>query len=298
MKALKEAVKAVLRTVQRRRRVSQLEATVEHVSPAQITADLHRLGIGPGDVVWVHSSLKSLGFVEGGAAGALEAMWAAVQPGGTLVIPTFYMLGTILETCRDPDYVFDPRRLGSNLGSLPDAFLKREGVRRSIHPTHSVSALGPQAEFIVGDHHRAPSTFGEGSPWHRFTQLDGKLLGLGITMGPVTYYHHVEDMMGEAYPIKVWMDETFSLRCTDFEGRPLRVPVRPFPPELMARRIDHPSQHALREHVREEMTQRGLLHTGRVAKADSWWVQSRAFHDALVEMARSGKTIYGWPPAG
>ena len=227
MKTLKQAVKSMVRAVERKHRASVLEKTVEHVTGEQIVADLRRLGIGPGDVVFVHSSLRSLGYVEGGAAAVLDAMWEAIQPGGTLVIPTFYMLGTILGTCRDPDYVFDPRKLGSNLGALPDTFLKRPGVRRSIHPTHSVSALGPQADFIVRDHHRAPSTFGEGSPWHRFTELNGKLLGLGISMGPVTYYHHVEDMLGATFPIDVWMDETFHLRCVDFDGTPLKVPVRP-----------------------------------------------------------------------
>lgn len=294
MKALKQAVKSVIRTVERKHRASVLEKTVEHVTREQITADLRRLGIGPGDVVFVHSSLRSLGFVEGGAAAALDSMWDAIQPGGTLIMPTFYMLGTILGTCRDPDYVFDPRKLGSNLGALPDTFLKRPGVRRSIHPTHSISAQGPQAEYIVGSHHLAASTFGEGSPWHRFTELDGKLLGLGISMGPVTYYHHVEDMLGAEFPIDVWMQETFELRCADFDGNPLLVPVRPFRFELMERRIDHPSQQALRERFREEFTSMGLLHSGTVAKAESWWIPAQEMFQALVQLSRRGSTIYGW----
>lgn len=295
MKALKDAVKAAIRAVEQRHRAHVLEKTAEHVTPAQLEADLRRLGIGPGDVVFVHSSLKSLGYVEGGAGAVLDAMWQAIQPGGTLVVPAFYMLGTILGTCRDPDYVFDPHKLGSNLGALPDTFLKRPGVLRSIHPTHSVAALGPRAEYVVGDHHRSPSVFGEGSPWHRFTQLNGKLLGLGITMGPVTYYHHVEDMLGRGFPIDVWMDEEFRLRCIDAQGVAVLVPVRPFKPELMSHRIDHPSQDALRARFREEFERRGLLHPGKVGHAESWWIQGRAFHDALVDMARSGKTIYGWP---
>lgn len=294
MKALKQAVKSVLRTVEQKRHARVLEATVPHVTREQIVSDLRRLGISAGDVVFVHSSLRSLGFVEGGAGAALDAMWEAIQPGGTLIIPTYYMLGTILGTCRDPDYVFDPRKLGSNLGALPDTFLKREGVRRSIHPTHSVSALGPRAEFIVGDHHRAPSTFGEGSPWHRFTLLDGKLLGLGISMGPVTYYHHVEDMLQGDFPIDVWLPEVFRLRCMDFDGQPLTVPVRAYHPELMPQRIDHPTQDALREQFRSHFEGIELLQTGRVCAADSWWIQSRPLYDELVKMAHDGKTVYGW----
>lgn len=294
MKALKQAIKSVIRTVERRQREAKLERTAQHFTREDLERDLRRLGIAAGDVVFVHSSLKSLGYVEGGADAVLDAMWNAIQPGGTLIVPAFYMLGTILETCQAPDYVFDPRKLGSNLGRLPDTFLKQPGVLRSIHPTHSVAARGPQAASVVGDHHRAPSVFGEGSPWQRFTQLDGKLLGLGITMGPVTYYHHVEDTMGADFPIDVWMDETFRLRCVDADGSPVLVPVRPFRPQLMQHRIDHPSQDALRAQFREEFERRGLLHTGTVGASESWWIGGRAFFDTLAELARAGHTIYGW----
>ncbi len=287
-------VKRVLHAVDRKRRESELSRNAQHVSGQDITTALRGMGINSGDIVFVHSSLKSLGYVEGGADAVIEALWQAIQPGGTLIVPTFYMLGTILGTCKDPDYVFDARKLGSNLGALPNAFLKRPGVQRSIHPTHSISALGPQAEFIVRDHHLAPSTFGLNSPWHHFTELNGKLLGLGISMGPVTYYHHLEDMLGDKFPVDIWLPEIYRLRCIDLHGTEFRVPVRPFRPELLESRIDHPSQGLRRDLMYAECDARNLIHSGSVCGATSWWMNAKPFYSALAEMAINRKTVWSW----
>ena len=62
MKALKSAVKSVLHSIHKRRRESELHASVVHVTSAQLQADLRSLGLLPGDVVWVHSSLSILTF--------------------------------------------------------------------------------------------------------------------------------------------------------------------------------------------------------------------------------------------
>lgn len=295
MKALKSAVKSVLHSIHKRRRESELHASVVHVTSAQLQADLRGLGLLPGDVVWVHSSLKSLGYVEGGAKAVIDALWQSIQPGGTLVIPAYYMLGTILGTCQDPDYVFDPRAMGSNLGAISDTVLKWPGVRRSIHPTHSIAAIGPLAQDIVGDHHRARSAFGQDSPWQRFTAINGKLMGLGISLGPVTYYHHIEDMLGDDFPVEVGYPRRFDLRCVDFEGRPLTVPVTPFNPDLMPVRIDHPSQQANRDAFWAEFTARGILHTGPVGQSVSWWMHSQEAFDAICDMARHDRTVYALP---
>jgi aminoglycoside 3-N-acetyltransferase len=55
---------------------------------ADIAADLARLGLGRGDAVFFHSSLKSLGWVEGGAEAVLEAFLDTVGPDGLVAVPT------------------------------------------------------------------------------------------------------------------------------------------------------------------------------------------------------------------
>lgn len=293
LKALKTRIKAVVHAFEKQRREQEIKRTERHVARAELAADLRKLGIEPGDIVFIHSSLKSLGYVDGGPAAVIGALQDAVGPEGTLLLPTYYMPGgSILGTCELKDYVFDPRVHGTNMGALPEAFLATPGVCRSIHPTHSVSAIGKHAPYLTEAHHLAPSVFGIGSPWQRFHELGGKVLGLGISMGPVTFYHLLEDTLGEAFPVPVWLDTTYHLPCKDNEGNSCSVPVRPYKPEFAARRIDHKERADLREYFWKEFERAGLLVSGQVGVAKSWLIPARGFFDHLKELAAQNITIY------
>ncbi len=231
----KAFVKSLLDVRHRKKRADELRATRRLITKDDLRVGLESLGIRAGDAVMLHSSLKSIGFVDGGPRTVLESLVEAVGPTGTLVVPTYWLPGgTILETCRLEGYVFDPRRDGSNLGRLPSEFLTFDGIARSIHPTHSVSAIGRDARHVVEDHHRAPSIFGTGSPWDRCHALDAKVVGLGISMGPVTFYHLLEDRLLDRFPLPVRMTETYRLPCIDWDGAPRRGAGHAARPDLHA----------------------------------------------------------------
>lgn len=294
---LKQRVKALLKRVRSQRRAAELERTAPHATRERIARDLRQLGIAEGDVIFLHSSLKSLGFVQGGPQAVIDALRDAVGATGTLLLPTYWIPGgTLLATCELPGYVFDPREHGTHMGALPAMFLQQPGVERSVHPTHSCAALGPLARHLVGDHHRAPSVFGEGSPWQRFAELpQGKVLGLGISMGPVTFYHRLEDEMGERFPVPIWLPRTYDMPCRDHDGRDCTVPVRPFDPEVTPRRIDQKTRGDLRDWFADEFRRAGLRTEGRVAEAEAWFIRGPAFLDHLRRLAGQGITIYSTP---
>ena len=294
--AVKRHAKAVIAALRRRRRAAVLEHSEPHVTRAELAAGLRALGVKPGDALFVHSSLKSLGFVEGGPDAVIGALHDAVGPQGTLMLPTYYLPGgTILATCQMTDYVFDPRVHGTNMGALPAAFLATPGVRRSIHPTHSVAALGRHAQHLTESHHRAPSVFGIGSPWQRFAELpEGKVLGLGISMGPVTFYHLAEDTLGDEFPVAVWQG-LYQMPCVDHAGQPCQVPVRPYDPALLPQRIDHKARADLRTYFAREFEHAELKRNGRVGVADSWTIAAPAFLEHLLLLARHGMTVYASP---
>jgi aminoglycoside 3-N-acetyltransferase len=54
---------------------------------ASLGRDLSTLGLSAGDTVLVHSSLRSLGWVCGGALAVVQALLDVLGPGGTLVVP-------------------------------------------------------------------------------------------------------------------------------------------------------------------------------------------------------------------
>lgn len=68
------------------------EKTVSMVSQPgtreSIAADLRRLGVEPGMVLIVHSSLSAIGWVNGGPVTILHALKDVLTPTGTLVMPT------------------------------------------------------------------------------------------------------------------------------------------------------------------------------------------------------------------
>lgn len=290
---LKKAIKGVIGKVQQKRREEELKQSQPHVTAGQITADLRKMGIQPGDILFIHSSLKSLGYVDGGPKAVIQGLLDAVGPEGTLLLPTYYMPGgSILGTCQLEGYVFDPRIHGTNMGALPDAFLQFPGVERSIHPTHSVSAIGKYAKFLTEAHHLAPSVFGKGSPWQRFHELNGTVLGIGISMGPVTFYHLLEDTLGDQFPVKVWMNETYQMPCKGWNGEDYLVPVRPYRAEITPQRIDHKSREDLREFMRSYLNQSGTLKPGAVGEAKAWFIQANDFFECLNSLAQNGLTIY------
>ncbi|WP_137172546.1 AAC(3) family N-acetyltransferase [Massilia sp. HP4] len=297
LEPLKRVLRAARETMRRRRSESQLRASGPHVTRAALARDLGRLGIRHGDSVFLHSSLKSLGYVEGGAAAVIGALQDALGPEGTLLVPTYYMpAGSVRATCELEGYVFDPRIHGTNMGRLPEAFLAGPATHRSVHPTHSVAAWGRHAQYLTEGHHLAPSIFGEGSPWQRFVGIDGaKVLGLGISMGPVTFYHVVEDAMGEAFPEPVWDARGYRLPCLDRNGARWEVPVRPFAPEVAARRIDYAARGDLRDYFQREFERSGLLVNGKVGSAGAWYIPARGFFDHLHALAGQGITIYSTP---
>jgi aminoglycoside N3'-acetyltransferase len=291
---IKRQVKALLEALRRRGSANAMRQNRRHVSRAELAADLARMGIAQGDTLFIHSSLKSLGYIDGGATTVVQALQDAVGPQGTLVIPTYYMPGgSIRATCEMQDYVFDVRKDGTNMGRLPESFLACTGIHRSVHPTHSVSAWGRHAAYLTEAHHRAPSVFGEGSPWQRFVDVEhAKVLGLGISMGPVTFYHVLEDAMGAAFPVPVWQDESYLLPCLDQQGQRWEVPVRPFAASIAQRRIDHPSRSDLRDYFQAEFKRTGLLVEGQVGDAASWWIPARGFFDHLQQLSGENLTIY------
>lgn len=291
---LKRQVKQLLKILRQVRRRREVKATRPLIRKEQIIADLRALSLVAGDAIVVHSSLKSLGYVEGGPRTVLDALYETVTPAGTLIIPTYYMLGSMYQTCLAADrYVFDVRRSGTALGSIPAAFLKFPGIERSIHPTHSVSAVGQQAKYVTEAHHRAPSTFGPDSPWDRLLKLDGKVVGLGVSLAPaLTLAHYLEDATLKEFPLPVRMQSTYRLKCRTWGGDVIDVPVTPLDPQYARQRIDRLQRQDLRAYFWQEYEQAGLLTSGQVGQATAWYIPARAMYDHLIKLMHEGITIY------
>lgn len=278
------------------RRQAEIRKSLPTQTFERLLEDFRALGFEPGDTVLVHSSLKSLGHVEHGPKTLIKALYQSVSPGGTIVLPTYTMPGgTVIDTCKIKDYIFDPREIGTKLGRIPEAILEFPDVVRSLHPTHSVAALGQHARYLTEAHHLAPSTFGKDSPWDRLIKIGGKVAGIGIPMVPGGLYHPLEDYMLDDFPLPVRMKETYFLPCRHQSGEIIQVPIVPLDPQYLSRRMDHESRGDLRDYFWREFTRAGLLRVGQVGEARTWWIRAPDFFNHLIQLAHEGITIYSTP---
>lgn len=192
----------------------------------QISADLRQLGLGAGDTVLVHSSMKSLGHVEDGPNAVIDALLAVLGDTGTLLFPSFQK-GSEHILLRN-GCVFDVRTSPTQQGLLPETFRQRSGVIRSLSPTHCLAGLGRRAADLLEGHERCSVSVGKGSPFDKLIACRGKILLLGVTHAADTLLHFVENTNGAPTVCR----ECFQPRVIDAAGREHVVPTYPHMPGL------------------------------------------------------------------
>jgi len=178
---------------------------------------LRRLGLAGGDTVLVHSSLRSLGFVVGGAQTVAAALVEAVGPSGTVVVPTHsaswsepsHWEGNVpedwWETIRTTMPAYSPRLTPtSGMGAVVECLRRWPGFLRSWHPRVSFGAVGPDAEGLLADHALAAG-FGERSPVGRLYDRGGRILLLGVGHARSSALHLAEHRAH--WPGKRWITQ-------------------------------------------------------------------------------------------
>ena len=177
--------------------MSQAERRQAHVSKEDIKAGLKRLGLKKGDIAGVHSSLRSFGYVDGGADAVIDALLETFGKEGTIVMPTHS--ANLSKDQRTPEEIalgvswllkilpYDPEKTRVTTGIIPETFRKRHGVIRSRHPDQSIAAKGPKAKEITGA--------GDGrslAGWKVLCELDGYILLIGVGLERCTAMHLAE----------------------------------------------------------------------------------------------------------
>jgi aminoglycoside N3'-acetyltransferase len=220
------------------------------IAASRLRDDLrNNLGLRDGDQIAVHSSMKSLGPVEGGPLALIAALIEAVggPDRGTVLMPCF----------SEPLDVVDALRTPCRLGLVPETFRTYPGVHLSNNHTHRVAVLGRDAAAIAACHNGA-TPLGRGSPFHELARRGGSVVHIGCNMHSCSLIHVAEHLFPLsfhaaqiAYP---GYDKTITLICTDGTSRVC-------PP------VENPGDSRGFTVVQEEMEQRGLLRHGRVGAA-------------------------------
>lgn len=167
-----------------------------------VVESLERVGLRRGQVVEVHTSMSSLGFVCGGPQVIIEALMETVGTEGTIVMPAQSWknldpsAGVHWEEPREwwpairenwPPYDKDITPTNT-MGAVAEMFRKWPGAVRSNHPARSMAAWGKYADYITRDH-TLSDIFGPGSPVDRIYELDGYVLLIGVGYDKNTSLH-------------------------------------------------------------------------------------------------------------
>ncbi|WP_377270709.1 aminoglycoside N(3)-acetyltransferase [Peterkaempfera sp. SMS 1(5)a] len=184
---------------------------------AGLARDLGALGVRPGSVLLVQASLRSVGPVAGGAAAVVEALRAALGPGGTLVAYTATPENSTtsslhrervrgMSEAECAEYLaalppFDPASTPASptMGRLAEQIRTTPGALRSPHPQTSFAAVGPGARDLVGDH-PLESHLGEGSPLARLYREGAQALVIGPIERCTVY--HLADYRTGRFPLR------------------------------------------------------------------------------------------------
>lgn len=167
-----------------------------------LTAQLHALGVRPGDTVMAHVAMRDLVPVERDAAGVLAALREAVRPKGTLLfaVPcdnagSVFQAELRAKVAKKLAHApgFDPKtaRPRGILGDFPLAVLADRDMLVAPHPAMRYAAIGRMAAKLLA---KVPldDPMGPGSPVDLLGALQGKVLVVGVDAWMVTATHLAE----------------------------------------------------------------------------------------------------------
>jgi aminoglycoside 3-N-acetyltransferase len=163
----------------------------------ELVKGFKELGIKVGDIVFVHSSYKSFGGVEGGPRTVIDALLNVLGKNGTLIMPTF-----TLDFCNQYNKYgigfFNVNNSPSEMGILTELVRKMSGAKRTINPIYSVAVYGKLTDSLstVCD----KNVYGKNSIFGKLHELNAKIMIIGLDyQNSFTFFHYVEEMMNIDY---------------------------------------------------------------------------------------------------
>lgn len=216
---LPQSVIDFYKSSKKRKRLKQREFLISQnkiVTKQHIVDKLLSIGITDNDTVLLHSSLSKIGFVEGGAQTIINAFIDVIGIKGTIVMPAFPGMGFNYDYLKT-NPVFDIKHTPSKMGIITEEFRKMKGVKRSLHPTDSVCALGFHAEEITNSHFNQITPYNFNSPFFKVCQLNGKIVLIGVDLNSLTNFHTLEDAV-ENFKFPIYHNELFQTQLIDKNG--------------------------------------------------------------------------------
>lgn len=158
------------------------------ITKETLKQDIKNMNLQSSDAIMIHSSMKSIGQVDGGAEAVIDAFMEYFRD-GMVMMPTHTWAQMSTEY-----NIFDPENEPACVGILPNLFMKRQGVVRSLHPTHSMAVYGKDADKYIENEENCTTPCTPGGCWDRLRDINTKILLIGVNHIKNTYIHSVEEV--------------------------------------------------------------------------------------------------------
>lgn len=236
------------------------------IGKEHLIKQLKEMGIQADDTVVIHTSMKAIGPVEGGAETVIQAFTEYLSK-GLFIVPTHTWANV-----NGQQPVYDRAETPSCIGLLPNLILKTPGAVRSLHPTHSIAAIGRDAAAYVKGEELSTTPAPKGGCWARLYDRNAKILLIGVGQERHTYLHAVEEEL--EIPRRL-SPEPITLEIRDQGTLISKVNFRPH---------KHPTLTGMSmRYVKFEkpFSHLGALKYGRFGAAEVQVCDSRACHDIM-----------------
>jgi aminoglycoside 3-N-acetyltransferase len=271
-----------------------------------IAEDLRNLGV-EGKVIGVHSNISSIGLIspspvsesekERGlspiAKTVINAFVDAVGPEGTFFVPTHSLnfignyspdnfkvdvekdeAGNVVKKIMVDDGYYRKETSESLVGAITQAVILDDRSFRSDHPTHSIAAIGKEAEYLVCGHTPFAQPVGIHNGFAKVAGLDGIILFIGDTVKSNTSFHAYETL---AFPK---LGEYFvGAAAADYQGLK-RLFAQTWTPNL------HRDFYAENKRPTRAITcirESGLLKKGKVGRGGADWFNAKEMANYFVK---------------
>jgi aminoglycoside 3-N-acetyltransferase len=253
------------------------------VTETDIRNKLSGLGINSGDTIMLHSSLSKIGYVDGGAQTVINALRTIVGETGTIMMPAFPGVGFNYDYLKTSP-VFSLDNSPSKMGVITETFRKLPGVKRSLHPTDSVVALGPQSEFLTDTHFGQLTPYNLNSPFYKLCQLNGKIILLGVDFNSLTNLHTVEDAVPD-FKFPVYHPEIFECEVIESAGKKMQMRTKVHDPKWSRKRKCNAMIPLFK--------QAGFLKEDKLGNAMVYVIEANRMHEWMVKSyLEKGITMY------
>jgi aminoglycoside N3'-acetyltransferase len=261
-----------------RKRKLWLSKKIYHrpVSIAELRQRLIDLGVTPGRTLWVQSSWNEFYNVPLRPSEMIALLRDLLGHSGTLAMPAF-------PIDQNPDKLFLVDKAPVYTGLLCEVFRRSPDTSRSIHLSSSICAVGPNADFLVRNHHLTLMPWGKDSPFCRLGELNARMLGVGVGFNFMTPLHTVECLLFDEVPFfQRLFDGTIKYHWQRANGETGEH-------EYM-RRIGDIRPQRLRRHFGPNICIDTKISNLRIFAADA-----RPFIERAVALGRQGITMYIQP---